>query len=341
MEGIIYNTLKVYRSKNIGPVGYKFLINNYGSVSNILNDKEYLEKNTKIIFASHEEVEREIEETYKNGASFVTNIPHNLNIIYDSPPILVYKGNLGCLYEKTLSVVGTRNPTKNGINFCTKLCHSLFSESIFPGFVSVSGGAIGIDSCVLKNSHKSIVVLPSGIKNIYMKDNEYLFNEQNHLLLTENSIFSKIYSFSFLNRNRLIAALSTALLVIESTLKSGSMHTASKAIEYKRKIFTVPGHPLDTMYSGNLELIKKGAEILYSPNDIVFNHTLSDCESFEFHKPYNTEDISLIKSLIPNSFNKLLEITSLQKHQLISILGELEIQGLIHINNGFIDYNII
>ena len=134
--------------------------------------------------------------------------------------------------------------------------------------------ARGIDSAVHQvNTHKTIGVIAGGIDHIYPLENSKLFEQmtQDGLIIAELPIGSKPLGQHFPQRNRLISGLSLGTIVIEASLKSGSLITAKFALEQNREVFAVPGFPLDPRCQGTNKLIKQGAHIIESAADIVAN----------------------------------------------------------------------
>ncbi len=181
-----------------------------------------------------------------------------------NPPIkLYYSGELAC-NGPCLAVVGSRNCSKKSGLLVSKIIKELPIE-----IVIVSGLAKGIDtiahSSALSCGKKTIAVLPCGTERIYPKENTDLARkivENGGLLVSEYEPIAKPTKFSFIRRNRIVAGISSAVLVIEAKIKSGTMTTVNFAKKQNKKIYAVPGSP------GCDYLIKNGAISVSSPNDV-------------------------------------------------------------------------
>jgi DNA protecting protein DprA len=216
------------------------------------------------------------EQIEKSGAQFITpesaNWPPSLNDLNAAPIGLVVKGDLSILSERSLAIVGTRNPTPYGVRI---------AGDFAAGFVDrewniVSGGAYGIDSAAHKGAliaeGRTIAVLAAGIDVAYPAGNVRLFAEiaENGALVSEVMPGAHAIPVRFLNRNRIIAALSQATLVVEAAFRSGSLRTARDAAELMRPVMAIPG-PINAPTSeGCHRLIgERAAEIVTSVTDAI------------------------------------------------------------------------
>lgn len=212
----------------------------------------------------------------KTGSIFLTpdspEWPDNLNDL-SAPPIgLVVKGDLSALSEKSLAIVGTRNPTPYGVRI---------AGDFAAGFVDrewsiVSGGAYGIDSAAHKGAliaeGRTVAVLAAGIDVAYPAGNARLFAEiaENGALISEVLPGAHAIPSRFLTRNRIIAALSQATLVVEAAFRSGSLRTARDAAELMRPVMAIPGPISAPTSEGCHRLIgERAAEIVTSVTDAI------------------------------------------------------------------------
>jgi DNA processing protein len=220
-----------------------------------------------------EEIKESID---KAGSSFLTpqslDWPASLNDLSATPFGLVVKGDLSALAERSLAIVGTRNPTPYGLRI---------AGDFAAGFVDrewgiVSGGAYGIDSAAHKGAliaeGRTIAILAAGVDVAYPAGNARLFAEiaENGALVSEVLPGSHAIPSRFLTRNRIIAALSQATLVVEAAFRSGSLRTARDAAELMRPVMAIPG-PINAPTSeGCHRLIgERAAEIVTSVADAV------------------------------------------------------------------------
>ena len=210
------------------------------------------------------------------GAQFITpdspNWPVALNELAAIPIGLVVKGDVAALSQRSLAIVGTRNPTPYGVRI---------AGDFAAGFVDrewniISGGAYGIDSAAHKGAliaeGQTVAVLATGIDVVYPAGNMRLFAEiaENGALVSEVLPGVHAIPVRFLNRNRIIAALSQATLVVEAAFRSGSLRTARDAAELLRPVMAIPG-PINAPTSeGCHRLIgERAAEIVTSVTDAI------------------------------------------------------------------------
>lgn len=192
----------------------------------------------------------------------------------DSSPILLYcKGDISLLKTDGLAVVGTRRATKYGKDMCAKYIKDIASNNV----VIISGLADGIDSVAhktcLEAGGKTIAVLGGGLLNIYPSSNIKLADEiveKGGLLVTEYKPSEQALTFHFPIRNRIIAALSKAVFVVEATEKSGSMYTKNYAIDYNKEVFALSGRAGDIYSIGCNKCIQNGqARMVLSSSEIM------------------------------------------------------------------------
>jgi DNA processing protein len=201
------------------------------------------------------------------------NYPKLLKEIPDWPILLFYRGNIDLINKQyLLTVVGSRQTNSYGQYITHKLIKDLNKNIII-----VSGLAYGIDTIAhqsaLKNNHKTIAILGSGINknSIYPQSNLSLAKniiKNNGLVLSEFPPLTKPLKFHFPQRNRLLASLSSATLVSQAKEKSGALITAYLALDYNREVLSIPSN-IDLKYSqGNNQLLKAGAKLILNHKDI-------------------------------------------------------------------------
>lgn len=199
--------------------------------------------------------------------------PVRLRECPDSPVLIYYKGDLSPATSHILSVIGTRNATRNGRDICNSIISRLADK--YPDLLIVSGLAYGVDICAhrsaLKNNLSTIGVMAHGFKTLYPSLHASTARE----MLKKGALVTDFMSDeppdrnNFLKRNRIIAGLSDATLVIESGIKGGAMVTADIAMSYNREVLAVPGHP-NTKYSAGCNMLIKSqkANLVENENDI-------------------------------------------------------------------------
>ncbi len=202
------------------------------------------------------------------------NYPDRLKHCVDGPVLLFASGAVNFENRKMLSIVGTRQITSYGIEFCKKLIEDL---AVFNPII-VSGFAYGVDivahQAAIANDLQTIGVLAHGLNQIYPKSHKkYVAKmEQNGGFITEFWSTSNPDKENFVRRNRIVAGMSEATIVIESAEKGGSLITANMANDYNRDVFAVPGRTSDKYSQGCNDLIKtQRANLLTSAADLVYN----------------------------------------------------------------------
>lgn len=280
-------TLALLRVPGLGVVSVKRLLNKLGSAKAVFEEKKSnLAKIdgiglarvsgfnlTKQLAAADDEV-RFIEENQIGYSFFLdSSYPDRLRFCPDSPVLLFHKGKINLKQKRIISVVGTRKITSYGRSFCREILEEL--APLNP--VVVSGMAYGVDICAhraaLDFNLQTIGCLAHGFNQMYPKEHE-VFAEK---MLENGGFFSEFWSTdtfdktNFLRRNRIIAGLSEATIVIESAKRGGSLVTADLAFSYNREVFAVPGRVHDKQSQGCNNLIKfQKAHVLTTAADIVY-----------------------------------------------------------------------
>jgi len=222
-----------------------------------------------------EKVKWDQQNRMKAGITFVSmfdkEYPTLLSHIADPPLLLFYNGNLDLLDRMAIGVVGTRKPTAYGRSACQYFVQRLCAA----GVVIVSGLAAGIDAeahrVALRQGGETIAVLGCGIDQIYPRQNHMLYQEiaSKGLLLSEYPPGVEPRPGLFPERNRIISGLSRGVLIVEAAERSGSLITADLAVEQGREVFSVPGPIFSGTSMGSNALIKQGAKLVTSIEDIV------------------------------------------------------------------------
>jgi DNA processing protein len=220
-------------------------------------------------------IKRDLDFMQRKGYRILTlsdsRYPALLRQIPDPPPILYVAGNLRPM-EHPIAVVGSRNATQYGRATTRRLCTDLARL----GFSVISGMALGIDTTAhegtLMGGGTTVAVLGSGLGNIYPTANRKLFHriiESGGAVITEFPPATAPDGFNFPRRNRIISGMSLGTVVVEATLRSGSLITANLAADQNREVFAVPGSVNSFKSTGTHTLIKQGAKLVENTQDIL------------------------------------------------------------------------
>lgn len=283
----LVHALALVKADGVGDIIAKKLINHCGSAENVFTAKpsflkridgvgEVLIKNlkNKTIFQKATSEFQFIKENDINVVYFLEdNYPERLKHCIDGPILLFATGNINWNTRKVISIVGTRQITSYGTDFCKKLIEDL--APLQP--IIVSGFAYGVDivahQAAMDFGLQTIGVLAHGMNQVYPKTHKkYIAKmEKNGGFLTEFWSTSNPEKENFVKRNRIVAGISEATIVIESADKGGSLITATMANDYNRDVFAVPGRVTDKLSQGCNNLIKtQRAHLLTSAADLIY-----------------------------------------------------------------------
>lgn len=197
--------------------------------------------------------------------------PMLLRQIHQPPPVLYYKGRIDVESDFSLAVVGSRNPDDYGKRIGREIAEGIAAA----GIPIVSGLAKGIDAIshvgALSKGVRTVAVLGTAIQHVYPKENKALFDEieEKGCILTEIPVDETTYPVNFVNRNRIISGLSRGVVVVQAAHKSGAITTALFANEQNRDVFAVPGDIYKGLNNGCHRLLRLGAKLVESPNDVL------------------------------------------------------------------------
>jgi len=263
--------------------------------------------------------------------------PSLLKEIPDFPAIIYAKGNIGALNFPSISIIGSRKFTIYG----KRVCYNLARKCSEAGLSIVSGLALGIDSiahlAAVDNSSVTVGVLGCGLDHVYPETNRQLAGriiQNGGVIISEYPPGTPPYKANFPARNRIIAGLSRGTLVVEAAPKSGALITAYLALEYNRDVFAVPGNIDSESSLGTNQLIKEGAKLVSSSEDILneFNITvINDQEKMKQNLPLSNEEKIIIDILNVGEKN-IDEIVAESKLSIIEInvsLTMMEMKGMV------------
>lgn len=310
--------LRLIRSENVGPVTYTRLMQRFGTALRALEALPEMARRgggkKELAIFSKSAAEDEMARIEKYGARLIVQgdaeYPALLGETEDAPPVLTVIGDATLLSRPALGVVGARNASLSG----RKIAEGFSAKVGAAGFAIISGLARGIDSAAHKASLQTgtVAVVAGGIDVIYPRENESLYREiaQQGVVVAESPFGTEPLARHFPRRNRIISGLALGVLVVEAAEKSGSLITARMALEQNREVFAVPGSPLDPRAGGTNSLLKDGAHVTTSAEDIL--HVLGSLRLKPLREPpqrgYDGSGESPAHAEIPDSLReKLLE----------------------------------
>ena len=355
IKGITNNNINQIESNNID---IKELINfSDNEIYNLKNINTNIKKNIvkykSLIY--FDEVKSKLEKEFINYVSiYDKSYPSNLKHIYDAPKILFYKGNLDILKNNiNLAMVGSRKCTQYGIN-CAKNISKKLSDK---GINIISGLAIGIDSYshigCLEGKGKTIAVIGSSLDNILPKKNVKLAQkilDDGGLILSEYNIKSVVYPSNYVHRNRILSGISDGVIVVEAAKKSGALITVDYALEQGKNVFSVPGNINSCMSEGCHKIIKEGAMLVHSIEDILNEYKINNIKDLKKYDNINYDKINLDKKSIEIlrlikdngilNIDEICDNTKMEVKYVNTILNKLVLKDLlIEINNQVYSLN--
>ena len=265
--------IRLARSEGVGTKTFRQVLHRFGSADEaIARMPEFAGKRIAVVAPSV--AEKEHAAATKAGLMYLTwndaAYPEALKAIEDAPPVLVCKGDVNVLAQPMIAVVGARNATVNGKKFAKMLAADLAKA----GLTIISGMARGIDGAAHEGAllhGQTVAVLAGGTDVIYPPEHKDLHARiaANGVVVSEMPPGTEPQAALFPRRNRIISGASVGVVVVEATPKSGSLITARYAADQGRDVFAVPGSPLDPRAQGPNGLIRDGAVLVQSTNDIL------------------------------------------------------------------------
>ena len=336
---------------HIGPVTFKQLIEHFGSARKIyLANKKQLseilgQKRSQefIKIRSLFKTDSILQDLFNKDVRYITFesslFPLSLRTIPDSPIGIFTKGDISLLSKTSpkIAIVGTRRPTSYG-KHCTE---HIVSELKLAESIIISGMALGIDGLAhrraLEQNLSTIAVLGSPIDIAYPREHSQLYNEisKKGLIISEYPPNAVTHKGSFPTRNRIISALSDRIIIIEGTRTSGTLITARYAAEQGREVFALPGNITSHLSEAPNSLILQGAHPVVSLNDICEQLGIKVLGLKETYSnlPEDIAEVIKIISSEPTSPEDLVKKTRRPIYEVLTILSELEIQGVVSKND--------
>lgn len=347
--------LALQKIKGIGAINAKKLINHLGSAKAVFDTKSkelssihgvgqhiiQQLQNKEILELAAKEAQKIEQEKIPFSIYSDTTYPELLKHCIDSPLVLFSMGNINIEKQPIIGIVGTRSMTSYGRDFIEQFIANLVPYNP----IIVSGFAYGVDimahKTAIKHNLQTIAVLGHGLGHIYPKTHKKYMNDvmANGGFMTEYWYDDEPLRENFLQRNRIIAGLAHATVIVESAAKGGSLVTADIANSYSRDVFALPGRVTDTYSAGCNNLIRTNkAQLLNSAKDLVYFLNLDNKENAK--KPVqpqlfldlNSEEQAIfdqLKSQGKMTSDDLALATKTPIYKISSILLELELKGVI------------
>ena len=265
--------LRLSRTETVGPITFHRLLNKYKTPAAALDILPVLTKNKPIRICDVGTAEREFDALTKHGGQMIfagdENYPLALTSMEDAPPVLSVLGNIAMLNKQSVALVGSRNASLNA----RKLAHKMAADLGKADITIVSGLARGIDTSAHEGSLATgtIAVVAGGVDVIYPKENTDLFHKivESGAVISECAWGMQPLAQHFPKRNRIVSGLSVGTVVIEASLRSGSLITARMAGEQGRDVMAVPGFPLDPRSEGTNALLRDGVLLVRDAADVL------------------------------------------------------------------------
>lgn len=266
--------IRLLRSPNVGPISYGHLLRRFGDAQAALDALPDLAARGAKSYrpAPRERIEQEVAAVRAAGARYLFHdgpgYPALLAELEGAPPILTVRGDLALAARPCVALVGARNASAAAIKLARDFAHALAGA----GFTVVSGLARGIDGAAHEAALPATIgVIASGIEIAYPPQHAELQERiaREGLLIAEQPPGTEPRGSHFPSRNRIIAGLALGTLVVEAAPKSGSLITARLAGEAGREVMAIPGSPLDARSQGCNLLIREGAVLVQSPEDVI------------------------------------------------------------------------
>ena len=345
--------------EKVGPVGVRAMVSHLGTARAIFeagpeafSGADSLgREQVAAVLSQREKVDwrGEMERAEKAGVRLIARVdeeyPKNLLEIHDPPLALYVRGNLESRDKHAIAIVGTRRATHYGLDCAGTLASQLAQA----GFTIVSGLAEGIDAAAhrgaLQAKGRTLAVIGSGLDRLYPTSNKELAE----MIAKQGAVISE-FSFgrepdrrTFPIRNRVVSGLSMGVLVVEADQKSGAMITANQALEQGRSVFAVPGRIDNPAARGANDLIKNGAKLVTSANDVLreyeflFGAAINAAAGDRRPKPKLSDDETRLVSLLEpgeKDVDSLIRESGLKAGLVGSLLIGLEMKHLVRMLPG-------
>ena len=359
------NWLTLLHTPGIGPSTFHTLLDHFGSADAVLNASNselsgLSLKNDTISALNHQErpdITADLDWASEPEHHIITSAderyPAQLKDLTDAPPVLYVRGDPDYLLQPQLAMVGSRNPSAAGRNTAREFASHLSGA----GITITSGLATGIDGAshegALQGLAGTVAVVAHGLDIVYPAQHQQLAQaiSENGAVVSEMPVGTEPQRGMFPRRNRLISALSLGTLVVEAAVKSGSLITARLALELNREVFAIPGSIHNPMARGCHQLIRQGAKLVESVDDIledlrfrapqitpypIKTHQDTPEKLKDRHNTLDPDHQKLLKCLAyePASIDELVIRSKFSAAEVASMLLILELEGIIVCQDG-------
>lgn len=339
--------LRLARTPNVGPSTFAQLIRRFGSASAAISELPGLIRRGGGEIGripDDADARKEIDALTASGGRLILSgeidYPRGLAALDAPPPVISVLGNTSLLAREMIAIVGARNASALG----RKLASQLADDLAKAGLVVVSGMARGIDAAAHEGALQggTVAVLAGGVDHIYPPENASLYAR----LKTDGAIVSEMpfgqipQARHFPRRNRIISGLSRGVVVVEAAEGSGSLITANFALEQNREVFAVPGSPLDPRAKGTNRLIRQGAQLTESADDVlsvlkpVLGESFGEPDGPRFSDDVSHEETDRARKIViealgpaPIAIDDLVRLTAMPAAAILTVLLELELAG--------------
>lgn len=346
--------LRLARTPNVGPATFAQLIQRFGAASIALSELPALVRRGGGEIGripADTDAAKEIDALTKSGGRLMLSAdpdyPRGLATLETPPPVISVLGNASLLGREMIAIVGARNASALG----RKLASLLADDLAKAGLVVVSGMARGIDAAAHEGalSGGTVAVLAGGVDHIYPPENAKLYER----LKCEGAVVSEMplgqipQARHFPRRNRIISGLSRGVVVVEAAEGSGSLITANFALEQNREVFAVPGSPLDPRAKGTNRLIREGAQLTESAEDVlaqlkpILGRAFAEPEGRSFAGNVAQEETDRARNAVmealgpaPVEIDELVRRTGQSAATILAVLLELELAGRVERHPG-------
>ena len=350
--------LRLARTEQVGPVTFAGLIARFGSASAALAELPRMAARgggKHFILPPEEDSTRELDGLTKLGGRMIAacepDYPQGLAALEPPPPVIAVLGSVHLLKREMVAIVGARNASALARKFAFVMAQELAASNL----AVVSGMARGIDAAAHEGALATgtVAVLAGGVDVVYPPENQKLYDAicEQGAVISEMRLGEQPQARHFPRRNRLISGLARGLVVVEAAERSGSLITAQYALEQGREIFAVPGSPLDPRAKGANRLIREGATLTESAEDVLavlapmlggdFREPekrgpdiLPDGAALEAEADRVRRAVEEALSPAPVPVDELIRLTGAPAGVVLTVLLELELAGRCHRHPG-------